>query len=360
MFWSYLIYVGLLVVCWLCSWLASRRDSKKPVWLIILTLTLIAGLRNYSVGIDTQGYVDMFGLIAKGDFQYAYGLEESFKYICYAVLRVFPHESVLLTLLAFVTNYCIITRFWELRKISSFRCMVLCYYMGFYFMTMNGLRQFCAVAIVFYSTRYLSRKKILPFIIGVLVAMLFHQTALIGFALLAINCLRWKELPRKHRTFYICVVVLSPALGYLVLRWLERYTKYFSNPVLDIGFMILIKLLFFLFTAIFMFVLNRGYVYFPDELQLDNDDRFNMMMVSLSYLLGLCLTVLGYIFTHADRIGWYYYLFEGVYFGMLFKGKNLLDRVIFFYVIVLLVTYGFVYSMINNSQGNMPYLFFWQ
>lgn len=357
---SYIIYIGLLAFCWLFSYLANRYHQKKFVWLIILALTLIAGLRDYSVGIDTQSYVKKFGYIANGVFRYAYGLETSFKYICYAVLKFFPNATVLLTLFAFLTNWCIITRFWELRKISSFSCMVLCYYMSFYFMTMNVMRQFCAIGIVFYCTRYLSQKKVLRFILGVLIAMLFHQTAVIGFVLLAINCLRWKELPNREKVFYIFAVLMIPVAGYAAVRFITRYAKYFSSASLDIGAMILLKLLFLAATLVFVFAMHRKYSYFPNGQMLDSDDRFHILTACLCYFVSLLLASLGYIFPPVARISWYFYLYEGVYFGMLLKGKSPLNRVVFSYVIVFLLGYTFVYSMFNNSQGTMPYLPIWK
>lgn len=357
---SYVIYVGLLVFCWLFSYLANRYNNEKCVWLIILALTLIAGLRDNSVGIDTQGYITKFGYIANGAFQYAYGLENSFKYICYAVLKIFPNMTVLLTVLAFITNWCVITRFWEFRKISSFSCMVLCYYMTFYFMTMNVMRQFCAIGIVFYCTRYLSQKKVFRFILGVLIAMLFHQTAVIGIAFLAVNCLRWKELPNREKMFYIFAVLMIPAAGYVAVLVMARYAKYFSAVSLDIGFMILLKLLFLAATLVFIFAMHHRYSYFRSGQMLDEDDRFHILIAGLCYFAALLLAALGYVFPFVDRISWYFYLFEGVYFGMLLKGRSSLDRVVFGYGIAFLLGYAFLYSMLNNSQGTMPYLFFWQ
>lgn len=357
---SYLIYFGLLVFCWFCAILANRNNSKKWVWLIIIALTLIAGLRDYSVGIDTQSYVTKFAYIARGAFQYAYGLEESFKYICYAVLKVIPNATVLLTLLAFITNWCIITRFWELRKVSSFSCMVLCYYMAFYFMTMNGVRQFCAVGIVFYCTRYLGREKILRFILGVLIAMLFHQSAIIGIVLLIVNCLRWRELSTKEKVFYLVLLFALPGIGYVARHFVLRYAKYFSSVSMDIGIMIPLKFLFLAATSVFIFAMHRRYSYFRNGQVLNNEERLNLLMACLGYFAALLLTAFGYIFPLVDRISWYLYLFEGVYFGMLLKGKTPLNRVVFGYAITFLLGYSFLYSMWHNSQGTMPYLFIWQ
>lgn len=356
---SYAIYISLLLLCWLCAGLANRYNQKGYIWVIIWALTLVAGLRDASVGMDTANYLRLFGIIDNGLFHLAFGLEESFKYIVYGILRVIPNRQFLLGLFAFITNWCIITRFWELRKMSSFSCMVLCYYMAFYFMTFNALRQFVAVGIVFYCTRYLGQKKILPFVCGVLVAVLFHQTAVIGFALLAVNCLRWKELPKRQKVLYIFVVLMIPGFVVIALQMFSRYAKYFAHPTMDIGMMILLKLLFLVGTLIMVFVFHSGYDYFRNGHLLNSEERYMIRISSVCYVAALLLAALGYIFEYTERISLYYYLFESVYFGMLLKSKNPANRLMFGYFIAFVIGYGFLYSMTNNSQGTMPYTFCW-
>ena len=159
MFTSYVIYIGLLLLCWLFAYQADRFDKKGYAWMIVGLLTLCAGLRGPTVGIDTSNYLNLFNLIHNGLFHLAYGLETSFKIIVYLIMRIVPSGRFVLTLFAFITNWCIIMRFWDLRKLSSFSCMVVCYYMAFYFTSLNAIRQFLAIGIVFYCSRYLERKQ---------------------------------------------------------------------------------------------------------------------------------------------------------------------------------------------------------
>lgn len=357
---SYVIYLGLPAFCWVCAYQASRRDNKKMIWVIIIALSLIAGFRDYSVGLDTMSYVSKFNEIYLDRMEYAYGVETSFKYICYVILKIFPSATFLLTLFAFITNWCIITRFWELRKISSFSCMVVCYYVSLFFMTMNCLRQFVAVGIVFYSTRYLSQKKILPYILGVLIASLFHRSAVIGLILVAVNCLRWKELPRKEKIFYVFSVFLIPVIIYAAAQIISRYARYFSEVSLDFGFMLPAKILLFAATFVYTFMMHSHYSYFRNRQSLEKKDQFEILMTCLCYLTALLLGAMGYIFPMVNRSSWYFYPFEGVYFGMLMKGKKPLHMVLIGYAVALLLGYNFLRSMQGNSQGTMPYLFFWQ
>lgn len=356
---SYVLYLGLLLLCGLFSILAVRRNRKLYVWLIILLLTAMAGARDFSVGMDTQNYVVKFDLISRGAFGLAFGLEESFKYIVYGLLKLVPNMTFLLTLFAFVTNWCIITRFWELRKVSSFVCTVLCYYMAFYFMSFNAIRQFVAVGIVFYCSRYLARNRILPFLFGVLLAVQFHRSALIGLLLLLVNCLRWKDLNRSQKVLYLMLVLFSPAVAVTAAKVFARYARYFSDISLDVGFMIPLKLMFLGATLIFVFAIHRQMSYFRVGQLWESRDRFEAVMACAGYFAALMLAILGYLFPYMERISCYFYLFEGVYFGMLFKGKRPVNRLIFGYFIAFVIGYGFIYSMTHNSQGTMPYAFIW-
>lgn len=357
---SLLIYTGVLIVCCLTALLADKWNSKGLVWVIIAVMTLLSGLRAVTVGIDTASYVSKFQLIAEGKLGLAYGLEDSFKYLCFICLKITNSPTAMLAILALITNACMVCRFWELRKISSFPCMVACFYMAFYFASMNCIRQFCAVAVVFYAARYLNQKKIARYILGVLAAMIFHQTAIVGVVPVLLAAVRWKEYSRNQRLFYLFGVIALPAvllIGFTVLR---RYLKYFSNVSIDFGMMTAVKLVFFAATVFFAFVAQRG-KYFPWDLQhITGSDRFSLILSGSCYFLGLCLSVLGYIFPYADRIGWYFFVYEGVYLGVLLKAKKRQNAVFFGVCGLTLIGYGFVYSMLHNSQGTMPYLFFWQ
>lgn len=357
---SYIVPIGLAIFCLLFSYIADRFNKQSCVWLIILALCFVSGFRGASVGIDTNGYLAIFNYIRRGLFQYAYGVEESFKYICYALLKIIPSERFLLILLAFVTNWCIVTRFWELRKYSSFPCMVLTYYASFYFATMNVARQFCAIALVFYGTRYLVQKRTFKFVVFVAIATLIHRSAIISLVLLVVNCLRWRELPKYQKRIYIFCAVFIPVITIYALRMLSRYSKYFSSLSMNVGFMVLMKICFFVATLILIFAMHPRFAYFRGGQVANVDDRFVMKLTCISYGMALILAGLGYFYSYVDRISWYFYLYEGVYFGMLIKGKKASNRIILGYVIAALLCYSFFQSMLHNAQGTMPYTFFWQ
>lgn len=354
------MFIGLAVFSLFFSYIANRYNKQRYVWLIIFGFCFISGFRGASVGLDTKGYLVIFECIKRGLFQYAYGVEESFKYICYAILKIVPSEQFLLMLLAFVTNWCIVMRFWELRKYSSFSCMIMAYYMSFYFTTMNVARQFCAIALVFYGTRYLVQKRSFKFILFVIVATLLHRSAAVGLVLLGLNFLRWKELPKYQKKIYIFSGVFIPVMVIYIMRILSRYSKYFTSFTMDVGLMVLVKISFFAITLLCFFVIHPQFIYFRKGQSISSDDRFVLQLTCISYCVALILAGLGYFFVYVDRISLYFYLYEGVYFGRLLKSKKISNRIVLGAAITMILCYGFFQSMLHNSQGVLPYIFFWQ
>lgn len=355
---AFVVYGGLAVVCGLCAYRADKSQRKEYVWLIIAVLTLIAGLRGVSVGIDTQSYLEKIEMLNRGRFDLAYGLENSFKIIVYLILSIIPSPQVVLILFAFVTNWCIISRFWELRKVSWFPCMVLCYYMSFYFVTMNTMRQFCAVAIVFYCVRFLDQKRVMRFMMGVLAAMLLHRSAALGIGYLLIYCVRWEKMPEHQKRIYKLCAMALPVVAVLVLLLgiFKRYGKYLAGIELDIGMMLPLKMMFLVGVVVVFFFLEKRRE--SEALRLNDKTRFALMTSCMGYGAALLLGATGYLFPEMDRISWYYFLYEGVFFGALLKKKTPFRKGYFGFM-VFVIGYGFLYSMLNNSQGQMPFAFGW-
>ncbi len=357
---TYLICTAVLALCWLLSRFADRYENKKCVYAVVVILSLFAGLRGESVGIDTSNYLTYFEHIGRGEFQYAYGLEETFKYLCYAILKIIPSTQFLLVFCAAVTNYFVLMRMWDFRKVAAFGTMASCYYMGFFFMTLNTMRQFCAIAIVFYATRYLIDHKNVKYLFFVAISALFHTSGLVGVAFLAFSFLRWKNLKRIEKIFYASAVLVSPAVvGYLMLKML-RYEGDFTMTGKGVGIMVPVKIAFFAATLLFVYVLYGRDKHFCVWNRLAGEEKEALGFVCICYGIGICLIFLSYFVPMLNRVGWYFTIFEGVYMGSLIRTKNQVHRYAFGACVMLIMGYGFVSAMTGNDQGTVPYLFFWQ
>lgn len=349
---SEIFYIFIFLVVVLLARRAVRLDRLSTIFLIILILSLVSGLRAYTVGIDTASYKDIFDAILKNDATLAWrNIERGFLLISRLLLYINSHTNFLLFIFAILTHSLIIMRLWDFRKMASFPWMVTWYYVSFYFMSMNVLRQYCAVAIIFFATRYLHKKNYLKFVFFVGFAFLFHRSALIGLLFMGIEVINWKELDKKQKIFILLGLATVPTyLGY-ILSNLQRYLKYFQAIGFDVGFMLPVKIALFMLLGYGLAELVRKSGFN------ENESLFYINRIKIYYLLGLILTFFGYFFSFMDRIGLYFYLFECVFIGIVVKNRK--DRVICQMIFFLLVVYSLYSEFSRNGQGILPYLFFW-
>lgn len=349
---EYILFLALVPILYLLARFAEKNNKTVFVWLIVLLLSCISGFRSLSVGFDTVSYYGKYDMINQGRFEYAYGLEESFKYFTYIIQRIFNNYNFYLFVIAFITNSLIIFRLWSLKKESMFTVMVLCYYASFYQMTMNGMRQFLAASFVFYGTMYLSKKRIYTFLAFVLMGMIFHRSAFIGGLYIFTYFFFWKTLKKKEKTLLAIILACIPVALILLKPYIIYYSRFFEDINVSIGKMMPIKLMFFIIT---FYLLKKS-----KRIEQDAEESYSIdvFIISSFYLLSIILSFFGYVFELIERVAWYFYLYEGVYFGLLMRRLSGTQKILVGGFILLMIGYIFMYSLTNNSQGIFPYSMF--
>ena len=347
---SIIVYLGLAVLCFLIARLAELSDDKRWVWAIVLMLSLVAGLRSITVGIDAKNYDAWFRLIAGGNEGQIYGVEAAFILASKLLLAVFNSTYVVFFFLAVFSHGPIIFTLWKNREHLSFPWSVLCYYIMFYAMSLNGMRQFLAVALVIYATNFAREGKYLKFILMVLTATLFHLSALVGFLYLFFEIPFLKRFGRRRKALLLTLCSLMGIGGIFALEYLMRsYGGYFDRQASSIGVMMLVK---FGLLALSLFVIG---------IPVDKEERKAALTFTAFYGLGIALNSLSYIFLYMGRIGLYFYLMEAFFIGWIFKVKGST-----LWVVLLKLLYGlfllyFLYDLlVSNRQGELPYRFLWQ
>lgn len=348
---TYIVYVGTLVVSLLSAKIAQMTKNKNYIYIAIAALSLVSGLRNETVGLDTVGYIEAIENISNGRLDLAYGMEWTFRYICASVSFVVKDPQVFLLIFAVITNALVVLRLWDFREYISLSFAVFVYYTMFYFASLNLTRQFIAIAIVFYATRYLLQGKNIRFLIYLCIACCFHTTALLGVIYVYFNIFNWRELSKRHKWFLIIASFLMPIAFVFVYSNMVYYSGYISKQSVNIGLLIVLKLIILIVTTIFL-----------DKTRTQGVEGItkSIRFVTCAYFIGLALTSLGYVFKFVDRIGLYFYVFEAVYFGYVFKQRNTRFNFIIKLVLMALYLYLCYGSITGTGQGQFPYLFCWQ
>lgn len=179
---AYLSIAVFELVLYLIFKQAKTENQKK--WLFILGcigLWLFVGLRSNNTGPDTIGYVRNFQSIAniKWDNIYnAFTKDQGFYYFV-KLIRTFTNSNVVFLL---VTALASLIGVFDLCWRNSKRPLLALYFyvtignLGF---VLTGMRQAIAMSICMLSIRFIQKRKILPYVLLVILAAQFHHSAYI-------------------------------------------------------------------------------------------------------------------------------------------------------------------------------------
>lgn len=347
---SYAVYVGTLLLGLLFAY--RYEHAKHWGWLIalVLILTFVAGFRGESVGMDTENYAQRFEWILLGKDYFAFGFEGSFKKIVSLLLAVIPNKNFLFVFFAFVIYGCIFFRTKDCAEFISYPWFYIVFYSTFFFLSLNIMRQFCAVALVFFGTRYIEKKKYVFFLLCVLFAMSFHISAVLGILLLFSEVFYWKCLTNRQKVVLGAMIASIPSVMVFAVASMSKYSHYLDDYTSGhIGFLLPLKLVILLVS---FFYFNR------DRILIGESARHISRSFFILNVVGIFITAMGYVYLYVDRVGLYFYMFECLYVAMFMKHRPMLSG--FSAVLFLLYSYVFISSMVTNGQGQMPYVFFWE
>ena len=186
------VYLINLAAVTLFSILAQRSAGYDPgrlidgehkpntwfVMFIVLSLTLVAGLR-FVVGTDYSNYFYMYKQMAWGEATVDWS-EPGLPVIMWTLSRFTKEPYLMFFITALACNLLSVYAMRAMAPTQSFwLTMYLFICTHVYYASFNALRQALAIAIILMVAPYLFRKQFWPFAAGVLVAALFHTTALV-------------------------------------------------------------------------------------------------------------------------------------------------------------------------------------
>lgn len=335
----------------LISYFAEKRDNKFLVILSVIILSLLSGLRGQSVGFDTANYYATFrDLLYFGTY---WGHDTGFGLISKGIVNLFGTPIVPFIIYSFLINGLIIFRFWTMRNKASFSWMMVVYVCFYYMASMNIMRQYIAVAILFFATYFLEKQKYKTYIFFVLIAFLFHYSSILGFIILFIYLVSDNEKKLTVGRFIMINLIVIVSLVAFVIVFNSRYSQfstYFSNTIFNVSVTTIYKIIVCAFIVFFSKEYNSQYLE-------KNGIYYSLEREHLHlYILGLALSLVGMLYPNMDRISLPFIFFEMPVWGETFcisKSKNFM---IFLMSIVLI--YVYIFSMINNGQGIFPYYTF--
>ena len=190
---------------------SSGRHLTMGSWEIVTSFVIfcfIAGAR-YKVGVDHLSYLAEYQNYVRFGSGIRDTMEPGFVFITKFFSGLGLHFFFYFAFWAFLQIFFVYKSCEDEKYLLPY--IALCIMLGPYFLSwMNGIRQ-CVVACFFvYSVRFIDRKQLLPFVLGILLASTIHRSALM---LLPFFLLAYRPVALKNRAFDYGLLVACVLLG---------------------------------------------------------------------------------------------------------------------------------------------------
>lgn len=328
----------------------KKNGIALAVFFVIFAVLVM--LRHESIGNDTRNYIRTFEKYCDMHWGGIAERTSELGFACFVktVSLVTKTPQVFLAITALVTMAMIYPTYKRLNADPSL-IIVIFSVMSTFVMTFSGIRQMLAVGIGFIAYEFTRRKKLIPFVIAVAIAMTFHVSA---FMLAFMYPLYHVKITKKWLLFIVPVLVLMFVFNNQIFAvlgaLLEQYTQYDASITRTGAYTMII--LFALF-AVFAFLI-------PDE------KRINRETIGLRnfLLFALVLQMFAPLHTIAMRMNYYYIIFIPLLLPQVIECRSerwkqvaVLGRHV---MVLFFLAYFFVNAYGGGNLNVFPYRFFWE
>ena len=304
------LYFSVLVIMLLIKKVCEHFNYKtgKIYGLILMGIYgLISAVRVSYVGNDTRNYLSIFNEVNSGvDTSGWYNRFEAGFVLLNKVCAFFFDNSQCILIIAAIIIYMgfslLVVKYSKDYWLSAFLFITL----GYFGSTMNAIRLCMAYSIIIIAYDRLVNNNIKAFILLILMAMLFHKTAIVFLICAIVPYL--KKLRFSFKIWLILTIlayVLTPLIVKLMIKIFPIYEYYVDNYMTN-GVSLGILLYIFVWTMILCIGL---YIQKKCGKEIDKNIKY------LNYLMMLTISilVLSMHFTLLDRVAQYFGLFSIIY-----------------------------------------------
>ena len=318
-------------------------------WIILLFLLV---LRHKTVGIDLAVYERIYDDIARSDWVSAIGRSpEIGNNLLNKVVSVFTEDFRWVMIISAILAVSFVARAYRNYTSDAALTIALFVNMSNFILLFSGLKQCIAISLGFLAFELTRKKRIIPFILVTILAMLFHTSAFMIVFMYPIYHVRMKK---SWLIWVIPLMVLvyvynKPIFSFLGII-LNTFTDYDTTITLTGSITMLV--LFILF-AIFSFLI-------PDEAIMDRDTigMRNFLMFSVILQMFAPLHLL------AMRMNYYYIIFIPLLIPRIISCRSIRWKQVAmmarYIMIVFFITYFLISAPKDNVLQTFPYHFFWE
>ncbi len=381
--------VMVYIVCFFVScaffWLSEKCKSRffrnALAMVAILIPCVLAGMRADTIGTDVKVYVEPIYMAAKEShslsiymnqrwfviwrYMYVSKFEIGFSLMIFLIQKLGGSFAIVLFFIQLLIVAPIYIGLKKIHKQYPICFGMFVFYCLFYNTSLNMMRQWIAMAILFMAFSYLISEEKKKYCILTLVACLFHTSAIMGFTILVVykystkkreyiklgNFKLNEEMAPIKIFVYGCVVLLSLNIITIILSkiGLSKYIGYIQgdNGLYLLPYQILLRL-----PILILFVVRWKNILREDKLA-----PFYGSMLVLDLLTSQLMSINAYAF----RIGSFFSEYDMLSYSALVYAGNRKYRtnryVTLFYVLAYMMYYWIYYYVITGTHATFPYMF---
>lgn len=315
--------------------------SKIFAILSFLTVWIISAIR-YGVGTDFFYY---YNFIKQLETVQIRNSEYGFKLIGLLIKSFSNNGQLLIIICSFVTIFLVYKVI--LKETTYPELSILLFFgLGYYFNSLNIIRQYLAISLVFYASGYLLNKRKVFFLLLMILASLFHYSALV--ALLLIVTFKLKDTKFLNTKFiilgFICIFIFYDNFIGIALSFgdysIYKNTRYIIEGANPIFFFIYFSI------TIVLTIFKTKIV----RLNIKNEIYF------LYILIGTGILLLGTKSLLLTRLSEYFTIFTLLILPDLIRiSENRYLKAIMYIGMVIICFVGLYLFLSKNLGGVLPY-----
>lgn len=266
--------------------LSQTEANRKSICVsFFILLAFLSGFR-WDVGIDWMAYYQMFSGNALDNDTLREGMEPINLIVC-SVLQYFGYgdSRYWIWIMAIIITF-FISKSIYLFSPSVFKSFILFVIIGFFFDSLNTIRQFCAISITMYAWLYIFERNLFKYIFWILLALCFHSSAIIMIPIYYIYNLQFNRNQLKLLLLIgLIIAPISTIIAPTILKLLPFDTAYKDDSVIKYatGSGNILSYLRMIFpTIIFIFIIKfKSFIY---------KNKYSVFFVNMS-LIGIWLNL---------------------------------------------------------------------
>lgn len=280
-------------------------NHDRALFFSFVILAVFVGISDMLGGYDRYIYSELFDGIANitnegGDYKYSAIYELYPSEVGYIGSNIFlsfitSNRYVFILLYTFIIYF---LYYLSLKEYSTNYFFAMMLFMGLmFFFTFTYLRQMVGVGIAWFAIRYIYKRNLYKFIICILIAASFHNSAIVLLPLYFLSIKRFKQ--KNVFIFMLLCLILGLSGGPSALFRLygditDMQIRTDSYAEREIGF----RYEYIIEALVFLYLILKNYSLIPNT-------RKNIVLLNTS--LGFCAILLLFVLSlNGGRLGWYY------------------------------------------------------